>query len=90
MSPGIDLSNEECYWKDNLLANRDGYWSNIYEKPRNYDIIFVFEIVNNYEWFNYYRNHEFIKGTQYINNWSNKSIIKRVWERIDCEMEIYE
>lgn len=87
MSTDIDLSNEERYWKNNLLANRDGYWSSIYEESRKYDVIFVFEIVNNYEWFNYYRSHDFIKGTDGINRWCGRNIIKKVWERIDSEMQ---
>lgn len=87
MYTGIDLSNEDRYWKNNLLANRDGYWANVYEEPRKYDVLFVFEIVNNYEWFRYYRSHEFIEGTKGINSWCSKKIIKKIWERIDCEME---
>lgn len=88
MSSGIDLSNHDQFWKDDLLANRDGYWGRVFEEPRKYDIIFIFEIVGNYEWFEYYRTHRYINdGISAINKWFGKPVVKKVWERIDSVME---
>ena len=89
LSPNCDFSNSDEFLLDSLLANRDGYWSGIaWGEPRKYDIIFVAEILNNYEWLNYIREHRYLnKNLNSLNRWTNTKILKLVYERIDSEME---
>lgn len=89
LSPNMGFSNSDEFLLENLLANRGGYWSGIaWGEPRKYDIIFVAEILNNYEWLKYIRSHNYLtKEISSINRWTSKKILKLVWERIDSELE---
>ena len=89
LSPNVGFSSSNNFLLENLLANRDGYWSNeiIWGKARKNDIIYVTEILNNYKWLDFIRKHDYIKNLGDVNRWTSSKILKLVWERIDCEME---
>lgn len=89
LSPNIGFSDSNEFLLDNLLANRDGYWSGVaWGEPRKYDIIFVAEILNNYEWLKYIRSHDYLpKDLSALNRWSSTKMLKLVYERTDSEME---
>lgn len=89
LSPDINVPNSEEYFLESLLANRDGYWKRTYEEARKYDVILVCEIIDNYGWLNFIRKNTFINSLSEVNNWCSKKIIKKIWERIDCEFECY-
>lgn len=92
LSPNVGFSSSDEFLLNNLLANRNGYWSNeiIWGEARKHDIIYVAEILDNYDWFNYLRKHDYLENLGSINNWTREKILKLVWERIDCEFEIKE
>ena len=84
---GTSTDVKDKIWDNDLLADRKGNLSS-YEEPRNFDVIYVYEITNANMWFKIFHEIQFIEFEKHIRrNYANVPFVKKVYERIDGELE---
>lgn len=86
---GDPTKEYQRYWDTNLLARRDGPWEWLADKPRDKDIIYLFEITDEIKFLDIIREIKYMKYNDLF-HYTDAKFCNLIFERIDGVMEPHE
>mgnify|MGYP003370062846 FL=1 len=86
---GAPTKEYQRYWDTNLLARRDGPWEWLADKPRDKDIIYLFEITDEIKFLDIIREIKYMKYNDLF-HYTDAKFCNLIFERIDGVMEPHE